>query len=120
MERQKAKAQRRSRRQTRVRKSVVGTPVRPRICVYRSLHHIYAQVIDDMAGKTIASASTMEKEVVGKAGGNRSAAEAVGKALASRALAAGVDTVVFDRNGFVYHGRVKALADGARAGGLKF
>jgi large subunit ribosomal protein L18 len=103
-----------------VRKTVVGTPLRPRICVYRSLHHIYAQVIDDMAGKTLVSASSAEKDVVGAAGGNRKAAEAVGKAIASRALAAGIEKVVFDRNGFIFHGRVKALAEGARAGGLKF
>jgi large subunit ribosomal protein L18 len=119
MERQKAKAQRRARRQVRVRKVVVGTPVRPRICVYRSLHHIYAQLIDDMAGKTLVSASSVEKEISG-AGGNRAAAEAVGKTLASRAKAAGIEKVVFDRNGFIFHGRVKALAEGARAGGLKF
>ena len=120
MERQKAKAKRRERRQTRVRKTVIGTPVRPRICVYRSLHHIYAQVIDDMAGKTLVSASSAEKDVVCSGGGNRKAAEAVGKAIASRALAAGIEKVVFDRNGFIFHGRVKALAEGARAGGLKF
>lgn len=121
MERQKAKAQRRTRRQIRTRKAVVGTPVRPRICVYRSLHHIYAQIIDDMAGKTLVSASSMEKEIgAGASPSNKSAAQAVGKALASRALAAGIDKVVFDRNGFIYHGRVKALADAAREGGLKF
>ena len=120
MDRQKAKAKRQQRRQTRVRKVVIGTPVRPRICVFRSLHHIYAQVIDDMAGKTLVSASTMEKELAVTVGGNAAAAAAVGKAIASRALAAGIEKVVFDRNGFIYHGRVKALAEGARAGGLKF
>ncbi len=120
MERQKAKAQRRKRRQIRTRKAVIGTPVRPRICVYRSLHHIYAQVIDDMAGKTLVSASTVEKEISTPGTSNRAAAEAVGKAIATRAKAAGIEQVVFDRNGFIFHGRVKAVAEGARAGGLKF
>jgi large subunit ribosomal protein L18 len=90
--------------------------------VHRSSQHIYAQVIDDAAGKTLASASTMEKDLrsAGKSGANKSAAEAVGKLVAERALKAGVKEVVFDRGGYLFHGRVKALADAARAGGLSF
>ena len=113
---QKAKNKRRDRRRKRVRKSVIGTPVRPRVCVFRSLNHIYAQVIDDMSGKTLCAASSLGS---GKAGNAASAAE-VGKAIAERASAAGISEVVFDRNGFPYHGRVRALADAAREGGLKF
>jgi len=105
-----------------VRLSVVGTPERPRLCVYRSLDHIYAQVIDDRAGKTIASASSNDEKtkVALKGGGNVSAAKVVGKAIAERAKAAGIEKVVFDRGGYKYHGRVKALADAAREAGLKF
>ena len=109
---------RRARRKRRVRKSVFGTPERPRLTVFRSLKHVYAQVIDDLKGKTLASASSKDKGAAGK--GNCSAAEAVGKALAERAKSAGVKQVVFDRNGYRYHGRVAALAKGARAGGLDF
>ena len=95
---------------------------RPRLSVHRSSQHIYAQVIDDAAGKTLASASTMEKDLrsAGKSGANKSAAEAVGKLVAERALKAGVKEVVFDRGGYLFHGRVKALADAAREGGLSF
>jgi len=102
--------------------SVVGTSERPRLCVYRSLDHIYAQVIDDRAGKTIASASSNDGKTKGSVngGGNVSAAKVVGKAIAERAKAAGVEKVVFDRGGYKYHGRVKALADAAREAGLKF
>ena len=93
---------------------------RPRLSVHRSSNHIYAQVIDDVAGKTLAAASTMEKDLRGKSGGNVEAATQVGKLLAERAKKAGVEEVVFDRGGYLYHGRVKALADGARDAGLKF
>ncbi len=92
---------------------------RPRLSVFRSGKHIYAQVIDDVAGKTVAAASSRAKEVSGGTG-NKAAAEAVGKLIAARATAAGVDTVVFDRSGYLFHGRVKALADAAREAGLKF
>lgn len=112
----------RERIHTRVRLTVVGTPERPRLCVYRSLDHIYAQVIDDRAGKTLVSASSNDgktKESL-KGGGNVSAAKHVGKAIAERAKAAGIEKVVFDRGGYKYHGRVKALADAAREAGLKF
>jgi large subunit ribosomal protein L18 len=95
-------------------------PDRPRLTVFRSSKHMYAQVIDDLSGRTLAAASTMEKDAKGNYGGNVTAAGQVGKRLAERAVAAGVGTVVFDRNGFKYHGRVKGLADGAREGGLKF
>ena len=105
---------------SRIRKKVQGTTERPRLAVFRSLNHIYAQVIDDVNGTTLASASTTEKDLKGKTGGNIDAAQKVGKSIAERALAAGVSTVVFDRGGFSYRGRVQALADGARASGLIF
>ncbi len=111
---------RRSRRRISIRKRIEGTPSRPRLSVYKSLNHIYAQVIDDLAGHTLASASTREKDLGSKATGNAEAAKTVGKALAERAKAAGVSSVVFDRGGFRFHGRVKALADAAREGGLSF
>jgi len=95
-------------------------PDRPRLSIYKSLNHIYAQVIDDLKGTTVASASTMEKELKLTNTGNAGAAATVGVELAKRAKAAGVAKVVFDRNGFRYHGRVKALADAARKGGLEF
>ena len=106
----------------RVRMTVSGTAERPRLCVYRSLDHIYAQVIDDRAGKTLVSASTADKDTKKnlKGGGNVAAAKVVGKAIADRAKAAGVGKVVFDRGGYKYHGRVKALADAAREAGLQF
>ena len=106
-------------RHKRVRAVISGTPERPRLCVFRSTQHIYAQVIDDVAGKTIASASTVEKDFTAY-GGNKDAAKKVGLLIAERAKAAGVETIVFDRGGYVYHGRVQALAEGAREGGLKF
>jgi large subunit ribosomal protein L18 len=120
MDRQRLKARRRSRRRIGIRKRVMGTPSRPRLSIYRSLNHIYAQVIDDMAGVTLASASTRDKDLGASATGNTSAAEAVGVKIAERAKAAGVESVVFDRAGFKYHGRVKSLADAARKGGLEF
>ena len=110
-------------RQARVRKKVSGTPDRPRLSVFRSLKHIYAQVIDDTTGRTIAAASSQEalKSNAEAASGTKTDVSAeVGKALADRALAAGVTRVVFDRGGCKYHGRVKALADGSREGGLQF
>jgi large subunit ribosomal protein L18 len=102
----------------RIRRKVRGTNERPRLAVYRSLNHIYAQVIDDDNGRTIASAATTEKDLAGKSGGNIDAAKRVGQAIAERALAAGVSSVVFDRGGYLYHGRVRALTDAARSAGL--
>ncbi|KAA3662285.1 MAG: 50S ribosomal protein L18 [Chloroflexi bacterium] len=112
----------RRRRQRRIRMRVSGTAERPRLNVFRSLEHIYAQVIDDAAGKTLVSASTLDKNLLSDLDGKnkKEQAELVGKAVAERASAAGITTVIFDRGGFKYHGRVKALADGAREGGLKF
>lgn len=103
---------------SRIRKKVSGTTARPRLAVYRSLNHIYAQVIDDEQGKTLATASTTEKELAGSTGGNIEAAQRIGKAIAERAIAAGISTVVYDRGGYVYHGRVKALIDATREAGL--
>ncbi len=106
----------------RVRTRVTGTAERPRLCVYRSLGHIYAQLIDDRTGRTLASASSLDKEMRKqlKGGGNIAAAKVVGKAIAERARAAGVELVVFDRGGYKYHGRVQALAESAREAGLNF
>ena len=103
---------------TRIRRRVRGSAERPRLAIFRSLNHIYAQVIDDERAVTIASASTVEKDLRGGTGGNIEAARRVGRAIAERARAAGVEQVVFDRGGFRYHGRVKALADAAREAGL--
>jgi large subunit ribosomal protein L18 len=102
----------------RIRKKVAGTAARPRLAIYRSLNHIYAQVIDDEQGRTLAAASTTEKDLRGGTGGNIEAARRVGRAIAERALSAGISSVVFDRGGYVYHGRVKALTDAAREAGL--
>jgi len=102
----------------RIRRKVRGTTERPRLAVYRSLNHIYAQLIDDEKAQTIAAASTTEKSLAAKTGGNIEAARRVGQAIAERALAAGIDRVVFDRGGYLYHGRVRALTDAARAAGL--
>ena len=110
----------RQRRHRRVRKLVRGTQSRPRLSVFRSTRHVYAQVIDDASGQTIASASTMEKDVRSGATANVDAAKAVGQRIGERAKAAGITSVVFDRGGFRYHGRVAAVADGARAAGLEF
>ena len=106
-------------RHKRVRSKISGTPARPRLCVYRSLANITAQVIDDVNGVTLVSASTLEKAFEGN-GGNKEAAKEIGKTIAARALEKGITEVVFDRGGYVYQGRVKELADGAREGGLKF
>jgi large subunit ribosomal protein L18 len=118
----KSRAESRIRRHERVRKTVSGTPDRPRIAVYRSLAEIYAQVIDDEAGKTLASASTVDRELREKLKGLKKNEQArlVGEAVAKRAIEKGIKQVVFDRGGFQYIGRVKALADGARAAGLDF
>ena len=106
-------------RHTRVRTKISGTAERPRLDVFRSSKHIYAQIIDDASGKTLVSASTVEKDFDGY-GGNKEAAKKVGQRVAEKALAAGITDVVFDRGGYIYHGRVKELAEGAREGGLKF
>ncbi|MEE3394996.1 MAG: 50S ribosomal protein L18 [Candidatus Onthomonas sp.] len=109
----------RVKRHKRVRSKISGTPARPRLNVFRSETNIYAQIIDDTVGKTLVSASSLEKSFDGP-GSNVEAAKKVGKIVAERAKAAGIDTVVFDRGGYLYHGRVKALAEGAREGGLQF
>ena len=109
------------RRRRRVRTALKARASgKPRLSVHRSGRHIYAQVIDDAAGTTLAAASTLDKDIKGKTGATKDGAAAVGKALAERAKQAGVSTVVFDRGGFLFHGRVKALADAAREGGLEF
>ena len=120
MNRIKLKTVRHRRRKKSIRRNVFGGPARPRLTVFRSAKHIYAQVIDDLAGRTLASASTTEKGDKKPNGGNCDAAAAVGKSLAVRAKEAGVEAVIFDRNGYRYHGRVKALADAVREGGVKF
>ena len=113
-----ARAQR-IKRHNRVRGKISGTAERPRLCVFRSENHIYAQIIDDVAGNTLVSASTVEKSFEGK-GSNIEAAKKIGAVIAERALQKGIEDVVFDRGGYIYHGRVQALAEGAREGGLKF
>jgi large subunit ribosomal protein L18 len=120
MDKSKHKDKRRSRRRAAIRKTIIGTPERPRLAVYKSLAHFYAQVIDDLAGRTVAAASTKEKGAAAGKTGNASAAAEVGGKLAAKARAAGVSKVVFDRSGFKFHGRVKAFADAARKGGLEF
>ncbi|QSO48004.1 50S ribosomal protein L18 [Alicyclobacillus mengziensis] len=112
----------RKRRHLRVRNRIEGTAARPRLNVYRSNKHIYAQVIDDVTGSTVASASTVDKEVSAEVqnGGNVEAARKVGELVAKRAIEKGITTVVFDRGGYLYHGRVQALADAARSAGLQF
>lgn len=102
----------------RIRRKVKGATEKPRLAIYRSLNHIYAQVIDDRLGKTLVSASTTEKDLRGNTGGNLDAARRIGQVIAERALAKGIEQVVFDRGGYLYHGRVKALTDAARAAGL--
>ena len=114
------KAFRLARRHRRVRGSVSGTPSRPRLAVYKSVKHIYAQIIDDLAGRTLASASSRESAAGADKSGNSKSAAGVGKLLADRAKQNGISAVCFDRGGFKFHGRVKALADAARAAGLKF
>jgi len=118
----KSRSEARVKRHTRVRKNITGTPERPRLNVFRSVAEIYVQVIDDEAGSTLASASTIDRELRGRLTGMKKSEQArlVGKAVAERAKAKGVTQVVFDRGGYRYIGRVKALADGAREGGLVF
>lgn len=115
---QKSRADIRQGVHSRIRKKVRGTATRPRLAVFRSVNHIYAQIIDDGNGKTLASASTTEKALGIKSGGNVEGAKGVGKAIAERAKKAGIESVVFDRGGYVYHGRVKALIDASREAGL--
>ena len=111
----------RIRRKVRIHKKVSGTPERPRLVVFRSLKHLYAQLTDEVARKTLVAVSTLSKEFADKKNaGNCKGAQALGKLLATKAKGQGIEKVVFDRNGFLYHGRVKALADAAREGGLKF
>ncbi len=109
----------RLKRHKRVRAKISGTAERPRLCVYRSNSNIYAQIIDDVAGCTLVAANTIEKGFEGN-GGNKAAAKQIGETVAKRALEKGITAVVFDRGGYLYHGRVKELADGAREGGLQF
>lgn len=107
-------------RQKRVRKKVRGSPERPRLCVFKSAKHIYAQIIDDISARTLVAANSLSPELKGIKGGNKTGAKAVGELIAKKAKEAGIEKVVFDRNGFKYHGRIKELADAAREGGLKF
>ncbi len=121
----KTKEDRRDRIKLRLRKRITGTSARPRLSVYRSQAHIYVQAVDDMAGRTLVSASSVEpaikEAIAGKArGGTRGGAQAIGKAIAERLIAKGITEVVFDRNGFLYHGRIRAVAEAAREAGLKF
>jgi large subunit ribosomal protein L18 len=110
----------RRKRHERIRLHLAGTDVRPRLAVFRSLNHIYAQVIDDTSGRTLAAASTVDKELKGSTATKSAEAAVVGRLIAERARAAGVERVVFDRAGFRYHGRIKSLADAAREAGLEF
>ena len=116
------KKEKRLARHARVRKHISGTPERPRLCVFKSAKNLYAQVIDDTTGNTLVSASTLDKDIKAEAayGGNKAAAKLVGESVGKKALDKGIETVAFDRGGFLFHGRVKELADGAREAGLKF
>ncbi len=116
------RAEKRELRRKRVRRTVAGSDTRPRLSVYRSLHHIYAQVVSDQTGKTLVTASTLSPGVreALKSKRNLHAAESVGKAIAEKCIASGIKQVIFDRNGFLYHGRLKALAEAARKAGLEF
>lgn len=118
----KEKVEARLRRKKRIRKKIAGTKDKPRLCVYKSLKEMYAQLVDDMEGKVVTGASTLNKEIRPqiKYGGNVEAAKKVGEYIGKKALSIGIQHVVFDRNGFKYHGRVKALAEGAREAGLVF
>ena len=118
MEKNKLKTLRRTRRKIGIRKRVIGTADHPRLSIFRSAKHTYAQIVDDLAGKTLVAASSIAAKAGN--GGNIEAAKAIGKDIAEKAKAAGIEKVQFDRNGFRYHGRVKALADAAREAGLKF
>lgn len=112
----------RLKRKIRIRKKIQGSSDKPRMCVYRSLSNIYVQIIDDTTGRTIVSASTIDKEIksLSDSGDKKAEAKLVGKIVGQRALSAGISRVVFDRNGYIYHGRVKAVSDGAREAGLEF
>ena len=114
------KSQRRSRIKSRIRKIVSGTEARPRLSVFRSNKEIYAQIVDDVTGKTLVAASSRDKDISSSKGNKVEVAALVGKSIAEKALKAGVETISFDRGGYLYHGRVKSLAEGAREGGLKF
>ncbi|WP_304142040.1 50S ribosomal protein L18 [Mesoflavibacter zeaxanthinifaciens] len=114
------KSQRRSRIKSRIRKVVSGTEARPRLSVFRSNKEIYAQIVDDVTGKTLVAASSRDKDISSSKGNKVEIAALVGKSIAEKALKAGVETISFDRGGYLYHGRVKSLAEGAREGGLKF
>jgi len=118
----KTKEEIRAKRHPRVRKNIFGTPERPRLCVFRSNKNISCQIIDDVNGVTLAAASSLDKELKAEVayGGNKEAAKKVGEAIAKKAAEKGISEVAFDRGGFIYHGRVKELAEGAREGGLKF
>jgi large subunit ribosomal protein L18 len=118
MNKNKLKTVRWKRRKTGIRKRVIGTPEQPRLTIFRSLSHTYAQVVDDLSGKTLVSASTLQLKA--EKAGNKDGAEKVGEEIAKRAKDAGIEKVAFDRNGYRYHGRVKALADAARKAGLQF
>ena len=115
-----SKIERRQRIKNRVRKIVVGTATKPRLAVFRSNNEIYAQIIDDTEGKTLVAASSRDKDITKASGNKTEKAAMVGKAIAEKALKAGIENISFDRGGYLYHGRVKSLADGAREGGLKF
>ncbi len=114
------KNEKRLRIKSRIRKTVSGTEARPRLAVYRSNKEIYAQVVNDVTGKTLAAASSRDKSISASKGNKTEIANLVGKAVAEKALKAGIETISFDRGGYLYHGRVKSLAEGARAAGLKF
>ena len=120
MIKRKNKEEARQARHARVRKKISGTPETPRLCVFRSLKNIYAQIIDDTTGKTLVSASTLDADLKANYGGNKDAAKAVGMSIAKKALDANIKEVVFDRGGYVFHGRVAEVAAGAREGGLDF
>jgi len=115
-----SKTERRQRIKKRIKKVVSGTPARPRLAVFRSNKEIYAQIVDDTTGTTLAAASSRDKDINASEGTKTEVANRVGKAIADKALKAGIETISFDRGGYLYHGRVKSLAEGAREGGLKF
>lgn len=120
MNKNKVKNARRTRRRAHIRKRIIGTPDCPRLCVFRSLNHFYAQIVDDYQGRTLVSACTRDKDLGLAQTGNAAAAAAVGAKLAEKAKSAGIGKVAFDRGGFLFHGRVKAMADAARKAGLQF
>jgi len=115
-----SKSERRKRIHLRIRNTISGTAERPRLSVFRSNNEIYAQLVDDLSGKTIGAASSRDKAIAGTTGSKSDVAKLVGKAIAEKATQSGIESVVFDRGGYLYHGRVKQLAEGAREGGLKF